>query len=108
MVPMHRERFLDASHRADTESKRIAHEDRPGPMRLEIGSRDLCPNGAAGRGGCAHNHPSVRAKEKRLKAADVRVLRALDPGESYVEPVFLLVETARGDEGEPVTTIDQI
>lgn len=43
-----------------------------------------------------------------MKASEVRVLRALDPGESYVEPVFLLVETTRAVDGEPVTTIDQI
>ena len=35
-----------------------------------------------------------------MKATEVQVLAALDPGESYVEPKFLLVETARGDDGE--------
>src|SRR5688572_9852655 len=43
-----------------------------------------------------------------MKAADVRVLPALETGESYVEPVFLLVETGIDDDGETVTTIDQI
>ena len=43
-----------------------------------------------------------------MKATEVQVLAALDPGESYVEPKFLLVETARGDDGEAVTTIDVI
>jgi hypothetical protein len=43
-----------------------------------------------------------------MKATEVRVLPALDPGESYIDPVFMLVETAAGDDGEPVTTIDQI
>jgi hypothetical protein len=43
-----------------------------------------------------------------MKATEVRVLPALDPGESYVEPVFLLVETTLADDGEPLTTIDQI
>ena len=43
-----------------------------------------------------------------MKATEVRVLPALDPGESYLDPVFMLVETAVGDDGEPVTTIDQI
>jgi hypothetical protein len=43
-----------------------------------------------------------------MKATEVQVLAALDPGESYVEPVFLLVETARGNDGEAVTTIDLI
>jgi hypothetical protein len=46
--------------------------------------------------------------EKNMKATEVRVLRALDPGESYVDPVFLLVETTRAEDGEPLTTIDQI
>jgi hypothetical protein len=43
-----------------------------------------------------------------MKASEVRVLPALDPGESYVEPVFLLVETALADDGETLTTIDHI
>jgi len=43
-----------------------------------------------------------------MKASEVRVLPALDPGESYVEPVFLLVETSLAEDGEPLTTIDQI
>jgi hypothetical protein len=43
-----------------------------------------------------------------MKATEVRVLPALDPGESYVEPVFLLVETTLANDGETLTTIDQI
>jgi len=43
-----------------------------------------------------------------MKATEVQVLAALDPGESYVEPKFLLVETARGNDGEALTTIDVI
>lgn len=43
-----------------------------------------------------------------MKATEVRILPALDPGESYVDLVFLLVETTVADDGEPVTTIDQI
>jgi hypothetical protein len=43
-----------------------------------------------------------------MKATEVRVLPALDPGESYVEPTFLLVETASRDDGETLTTIDLI
>ena len=31
-----------------------------------------------------------------MKATEVRILKALDPGESYVEPTFVLVETALG------------
>ncbi len=41
-----------------------------------------------------------------MKASDVRVLPALDPGESYVEPRFLLVETTINERGKAVTTID--
>ena len=43
-----------------------------------------------------------------MKASEVRILPALDPGESYVEPTFMLVETALDDSGEPVTTIDHV
>jgi hypothetical protein len=43
-----------------------------------------------------------------MKASEVRILPALDPGDSYVDPVFLLVETTLADDGEPVTTIEQI
>ena len=43
-----------------------------------------------------------------MKATEVRILKALDPGESYVEPAFLLVETHFDDEGEPVTTIEHV
>jgi len=43
-----------------------------------------------------------------MKASEVRVLPALDPGESYIEPVFLLVETLPGHDGQPLTTIDHI
>jgi hypothetical protein len=43
-----------------------------------------------------------------MKATEVQVMAALDPGESYVEPSFLLVETARGHDGEALTTIDVI
>ena len=41
-----------------------------------------------------------------MKAREIRVLPALDPGESYVEPSFLLVETTVGQDGEPATTIE--
>jgi len=43
-----------------------------------------------------------------MKATDVRVLKALGPGESYVDPTFLLVETLRNDGGDTVTTIEHI
>ncbi len=43
-----------------------------------------------------------------MKASDVRVLPALDPGESYVDPNFLLVETVLDDDGDGITTIDHV
>lgn len=43
-----------------------------------------------------------------MKAADVRICKALDPGESYVDPAFLLVETTIDDDGEAVTTIEHL
>jgi hypothetical protein len=43
-----------------------------------------------------------------MKASEVRILPALDPGESYTEPRFLLVETTWAEDGETVTRIDQI
>jgi len=43
-----------------------------------------------------------------MKASEVRILPALDPGESYVEPTFMLVETTVDGLGEPVTTIEHV
>jgi hypothetical protein len=43
-----------------------------------------------------------------MKAAEVRIQKALDPGESYVDPAFVLVETAVADDGEPTTTIEHV
>jgi len=43
-----------------------------------------------------------------MKAAEIRILKALDPGESYVDPEFLLVETGFDEAGEPVTTIEHL
>lgn len=43
-----------------------------------------------------------------MKASEVRILPALDAGESYVEPTFMLVETALDERGEPVTTIEHV
>ncbi|RPI59345.1 MAG: hypothetical protein EHM50_09345 [Lysobacterales bacterium] len=43
-----------------------------------------------------------------MKASEIRILPALDPGESYVEPTFMLVETALDERGEPVTTIEHV
>ena len=43
-----------------------------------------------------------------MKATEVRIVPALDPGESYVDPVFVLVETSLDDCGDSVTTIDHV
>jgi hypothetical protein len=43
-----------------------------------------------------------------MKATEVLVLPALDPGESYVEPAFVLVETSAGDDGGTITGIELI
>jgi hypothetical protein len=43
-----------------------------------------------------------------MKATEVRILPALDPGESYVDVAFMLVETALDENGDPVTTIEHI
>jgi hypothetical protein len=43
-----------------------------------------------------------------MKAAHVRIQKALDPGESYVDPKFVLVETTLGDDGETITTIEHL
>jgi hypothetical protein len=50
----------------------------------------------------------ARPRTTTMKASEVRILPALDPGESYVEPTFVLVETAPDDSGEPVTTIEHV
>ena len=43
-----------------------------------------------------------------MKATEIRIRKALEPGESYVDPAFLLVETVLGDDGETVTTIEHL
>jgi len=43
-----------------------------------------------------------------MKATDVRILPAVDPGESYIEPSFVLVETTVDDQGATVTSIDHV
>jgi len=43
-----------------------------------------------------------------MKAAEVRILPALDPGESYIDAAFMLVETALDDNGDAVTTIEHV
>ena len=43
-----------------------------------------------------------------MKATEVRILPALDPGESYIDAAFMLVETVLDDDGEPVTTIEHV
>jgi hypothetical protein len=43
-----------------------------------------------------------------MKATEVRILPALDPGESYVEPTFVLVETELAEDGSAVTTVEHL
>jgi hypothetical protein len=43
-----------------------------------------------------------------MRASKVRILPALDPGESYVDPTFVLVETTLGGDEEPTTTIEHV
>jgi hypothetical protein len=43
-----------------------------------------------------------------MKATEVRIRRALEPGESYVDPAFMLVETLVEDDGETTTTIEHL
>jgi hypothetical protein len=43
-----------------------------------------------------------------MKATEIKIRKALEPGESYVDPAFLLVETVLGDDGETVTTIEHL
>ena len=43
-----------------------------------------------------------------MKAAEVRIRKALELGESYVDPTFVLVETTLDDDGETVTTIEHL
>jgi hypothetical protein len=53
--------------------------------------------------------PSGHCQDKNnMKASDVRVLPALEHGESYVDPLFLLVETVVDEHGQSVTTIEQL
>ncbi|HJR69652.1 MAG TPA: hypothetical protein VKA43_06395 [Gammaproteobacteria bacterium] len=42
-----------------------------------------------------------------MRASKVRILPALDPGESYVDPTFVLVETTL-DGDETTTTIEHV
>jgi hypothetical protein len=43
-----------------------------------------------------------------MKATEVRIRAALEPGESYVDPTFLLVETVLDEDGETITTIEHL
>jgi hypothetical protein len=43
-----------------------------------------------------------------MKATEVRILPALDPGESYLEPTFMLVETELAEDGSAATTIEHV
>jgi hypothetical protein len=43
-----------------------------------------------------------------MRASQVRILPALDPGESYVDPTFVLVETTLDGDAETTTTIEHV
>jgi len=43
-----------------------------------------------------------------MRAIQVRILPALDPGESYVDPAFVLVETTVDGSDETTTTIEHV
>ena len=43
-----------------------------------------------------------------MRASQVRILPALDPGESYVDPTFVLVETTLDSVDELTTTIEHV
>ena len=43
-----------------------------------------------------------------MKATEVRIRTALEPGESYVDPTFVLVETTLDEDGETATTIEHL
>lgn len=43
-----------------------------------------------------------------MKASEIKILPALDAGDSYVEPTFVLVETTLDETCEPVTTIEHV
>lgn len=43
-----------------------------------------------------------------MKATEVRILPALDPGDSYVDAAFMLVETSIDENGDPVTTMEHV
>ena len=43
-----------------------------------------------------------------MKATDVRVLPALDSGDTYLEPNFLVVETTVDERGDTMTSIAHV
>jgi hypothetical protein len=43
-----------------------------------------------------------------MRASKVRILPALDPGESYLDPTFVLVETTLVDADQTTTTIELV
>ena len=43
-----------------------------------------------------------------MRASKVRILPALDPGESYIDPTFVLVETTLVGEDQTTTTIEHV
>ena len=43
-----------------------------------------------------------------MKATDVRVLPAVNPGDRYIEPNFLVVETTVDERGDTMTSIAHV
>jgi hypothetical protein len=43
-----------------------------------------------------------------MTAKNVRILQALEPGESYTDPNFLMVETVRNKRGDAISTVDHV
>ena len=43
-----------------------------------------------------------------MKATEVRIYKALEPGESYIDPTFVLVETVLDEDGDTTTTIEHL
>jgi hypothetical protein len=85
-----------------------ASEAWRGPGRRTMSNRRALCRKAGRAARLRHDNVADRRGVIAVKSADVRVLPALEPGESYVDPNFLLVETTFADDGEPVTSIDHI
>jgi hypothetical protein len=54
------------------------------------------------------NGAQASPRTTTMKATEVRIQKALDPGESYVDPAFVLVETVFDESGDTVTSIEHV